>query len=280
MEQNRRDFIRSAALLGAAAVAGRSSAQPKPAPKAAAAIRIAHCGDPQFGFGQKGGKNAYKYDLARFERLIESVNRERPDLVFLAGDMTHVAHDVTRDWPRLLTLFKSPVLATPGNHDLGIPLLGRRLARYRGVFGYDYKSMKVGKWRFISGNTMYWHKTEEVEEKRKYEEWLAAELAKAKAAHEPVILCGHIPPFVSNAGEKDGYENYPKAGRAARLKMYLDHGVHYFLSGHTHRLIVRAHKGMTILNPETTSRNFDQLPYGYRMMTLRDDGYGWDFIRV
>ena len=63
--------------------------------------------------------------------------------------------------------------------------------------------------------------------------------------------------------------------------MYLDNGVRYFLSGHTHRLIVRAYKGMTILNPETTSRNFDELPYGFRLMTLRaDGGYSWDFHAV
>ena len=281
MNQNRRDFIKAAAMLGAAAVAGRTSAQETPAaPSPDAEIRIAHCGDPQFGFGP-GGKDAYKRDLARFERLIAAVNRLSPDLVVLGGDMTHVANQVTRDWPRLLKLFKVPVLATPGNHDLGIPMLGRRLERYRGVFGYDYKSIKVGKWRFISGNTMYWHKTEEAEEKRKYEEWFAAELSKAKVAGEPVILCGHIPPFVGTVNEKDSYENHPKAGRAERLKMYLDNGVRYFLSGHTHRLIVRAYKGITILNPETTSRNFDELPYGFRLMTLRaDGGYSWDFHRV
>ena len=281
MNQNRRDFIKAAAMLGAAAVAGRSSAQNAPvAPPSETEIRIAHCGDPQFGFGP-GGKNAYNRDLARFERLIDAVNRLKPDLVVLGGDMTHVANQVTRDWPRLLKLFKVPVLATPGNHDLGIPMLGRRLARYRSVFGYDYKSIKVGKWRFISGNTMYWHKTDEIEEKKKYEEWIAAELAKAKAADEPVILCGHIPPFVSTVNENNSYENHPKEGRVARLKMYLDNGVRYFLSGHTHRLVVRAYKGMTILNPETTSRNFDELPYGFRLMTLRaDGGYSWDFHRV
>jgi len=281
MNQNRRDFIKAAAMLGAAAVTGGTSAKDTPAaPSPDVEIRIAHCGDPQFGFGP-GGKDAYKRDLARFERLIATINRMNPDIVVLGGDMTHVANQVTRDWPRLLKLFKVPVLATPGNHDLGIPMLGRRLERYRSVFGYDYKSIKVGKWRFISGNTMYWHKTEEVEEKKKYEEWIAAELAKAKAAGEPVILCGHIPPFVSNVNEKDCYENHPMAGRAARLKMYLDNGVRYFLSGHTHRLIVRAYKGLTILNPETTSRNFDELPYGFRLMTLRaNGGYSWDFHRV
>lgn len=283
MNRNRRDFLKAAAFLGVSAASGRSIAVAADAVKSVAAkgtVRIAHCGDPQFGFGPHG-KNAYKTDLARFERMIDVLNDLRPDLVFLSGDQTHNPTDLTRDWPRLLKRFKVPLLATPGNHDLGYNILGSHLARYRSVFGYDYKSMKVGQWRFICGNTLYWRKTEERAEKERYEAWLKSELASAKAAGEPVILGGHIPPFFAGENEKTSLSNCPKSIRAARLKMYVDGGARFFLSGHTHCLLVRAYKGMTILTSETTSRNFDGLPFGFRMLTLHPNGeYGWNFHKV
>lgn len=261
--------------LGGCVTARNAQSVPKPG-----IIRIAHCGDPQFGFGE-GKEKAYAQDLARFERVIEMINREKPDLAFIAGDMVNVAADMERDWPRLLKLFEVPVVGTPGNHDMGNNLTKENVERFERVFGYEYKSLKLGKWRFISGNSQYWRPTNETARQEKYEAWISAELDRAKAAGEPIILATHIPPFVSEINEKDSYENYPKAGRAARFRRYVASGVKFYLSGHTHRLVVRARDGITILNPETTCRNFDQLPFGFRMFKLADDGsYSWDFVRV
>ena len=290
MNTSRRDFLSGAAAFGGAVAAnalqGCASSQGAGGKNAIAApsdgtIRIAHCGDPQFGFGKAPGGNAYDRDLERFVRVIDAINRERPALAFIAGDMTHKAEDVTRDWPRLLKMFKVPVVVTPGNHDLGNPLRRSCLERYREVFGYDYASFRVGRWRFVSGNTMYWYKTEEEDEKRRYEEWLAAEFAGAKEAGEPVVVGGHVAPFMANAREPDTYENHPRTGRVERLKMYLDGGTRFYLSGHTHRLVVRSYRGMPILNPETTCRNSDGMPFGFRMLTVHPDGnWGWDFRRA
>ena len=273
---NRRKF-----LLGAMAVAcaGGMKAQAAERKSADGCVRIAHCGDPQFGF--PGKPNAYQADLARLEREIEIVNELKPDLCFIAGDMTHDAADVTRDWPRLLKLFKVPVVVTPGNHDMGKAIVRENVERFRGVFGYDYTSTKVGKWRFVSGNSTYWYKTAEKELKDAYEKWFAAELASAKEKGEPIILASHISPFMRWINEGDDYENCPKSLRKKRLDLYVQSGVKFHLCGHTHRMVARAYGGMTILNPETTCRNFDGLPFGFRMFTVRDDGsYTWDFHAV
>ena len=43
----------------------------------------------------------------------------------------------------------------------------------------------------------------------------------------------------------------------------------------------RAHDGIVVLNAETTCRNFDGRPFGFRMLTLQPDfTYTWDFHRV
>ena len=274
---NRREFLLgTAALCAVRGIAAEAAA----ADRTPGSIRIAHCGDPQFGFGTggAGGKaNAYDDDLARFERVIASVNAYAPDLCYIAGDMTQEASALTRDWPRLLKMFKVPVVVAPGNHDMGNALTKENVERFDAVFGYDYKSVKVGKWRFICGNSQYWRPTDEKARAARYEEWLEAELAEAKRAGEPVILASHIPPMVAGISEPDTLENYPIAGRKERFRRYLDAGARFYLSGHTHRMIARAYGGMMILNAETTCRNFDGLPFGYRRLEIFEDGnYTWN----
>lgn len=250
-------------------------------------IRIAHCGDPQFGFSDpKDAAASYAADRARFERLIDDVNEWRPDLCFLAGDMTHRAADLERDWPRLLKRFRVPVVATAGNHDMGQNLTRENVERFERVFGYEYTSVRVGGWRFVSGNSQYWRPTAETARRDRYEAWLKAELAAAKSAGEPVILATHMPPFVMSIGEADSYNNYPLADeglppREERFASYREAGVRFYLAGHTHCMIARALDGITILNAETTCRNFDGLPMGYRRMEIAPDGdYSWTFRRI
>lgn len=250
-------------------------------------IRIAHCGDPQFGFSDPNNAEAsYAADMARFERLIDDVNEWKPDLCFLAGDMTHLNVDLERDWPRILKRFRVPVVATAGNHDMGQNLTRENVERFERVFGYEYTSMRLGGWRFVSGNSQYWRPTTETARRERYEDWLKAEFAAAKSAGEPIILATHMPPFVASIREADSYENYPLADkgfapRHERFASYRKAGVQFYLAGHTHRMIARALDGITILNAETTCRNFDWLPTGYRRLELSADGsYSWNFRRI
>jgi len=90
-----------------------------------------------------------------------------------------------------------------------------------------------------------------------------------------------IPPFDQAVGEADSYNNYPLSGRAQRLARYREAGLNLYLAGHTHRYGNRTVEGLTILNPETTSRNFDQRPFGGRLLTLRPDhAYRYEFLSV
>ena len=274
---NRREFLLGTAAAtfaagGCRSFDGERSTRP---------IRIAHCGDPQFGFSRCGDFQAYLEDMARFERLIDRVNEERPDLCCIAGDMCDWNGNLERDWPRLMKKFRVPVVVTPGNHDMGNVLTRENVERFRRVFGYDYTSHRVGPWRLISGNSQYWRPTGEEDLRNAYESWLADEFASARAAAEPVIVLTHIPLFIRTMGEGDDYENHPKESREARLDAYVKAGVRYCLCGHTHRLYSRAERGIVILNAETTCRNFDERPTGYRMLTLRGEAdYSWDFRRI
>ena len=67
--------------------------------------------------------------------------------------------------------------------------------------------------------------------------------------------------------------------RTAYLDYLIANNVRFYLAGHTHTTLERAYKNMPILNGETTSRNFDQRPYGFRLLKIDADlNYEWNFV--
>ena len=282
-----KDISRLAFIKGVGAIVAIDAACPAVAEDAAALpdtkLRIAHLTDPQFGFGRwpKDPVRRYAADLARMEREIEVVNAIKPDLAIITGDMVHVAADMTKDWPRLLRKFQVPIAVAPGNHDVGDSITRENLDRFISVFGSDRKVLDVKGWRIIVGNTQWWSATELAKEKAEYEEWLKAELLRAKVANGRVVVAGHIPPFADAPNEKDSWQNMPKERRFAQMEAYLDAGARFFLAGHTHRMSVRGWKELTVLNAETTSRNTDSRPFGFRLFETDASGnYSYRFVRV
>lgn len=243
-------------------------------------LTIAHIGDPQLGFvpPDEDPEPKYREDLARMERVIDEVNRLRPDVALLSGDMAHNPANLLRDWPRLLSMFQVRVVVTPGNHDLGQRLSREALDRFLSIFGRDYESLDVKGWRIIAGNTQYWLETDEKVRQARYEEWLHAELSRAAALDGRVILAGHNAPFAFRSDEADAYENCPQALRFARLDAYLAAGARFYLAGHMHRLCMRGYRNLTILSAESLSLNFDGRPFGFRVFEIADDfSFSWNY---
>lgn len=273
-----------------AAVAATANGVPS-APEGKSTLRIAHLGDPQFGFitGRPSMKHRakerfeanYRGDLERLERALARVNELKPDLVVFGGDMTQNPADLVKEWPALLKRLQVPFVVTPGNHDMGNRLTFENLERFRKVFGRDRAAVDVKGWRVIVGNSQFWHKTEAKDEQAAYEAWVKAELEEAKSRNGRVILATHIPPFAFASDEKNSYDNYPLAGRAARLEAYAASGARFFLTAHLHRLSVRGYRDLTMLGVEALCANFDARPPGFRLLEVADDfSYSWNFVVV
>ncbi|HRR32943.1 MAG TPA: metallophosphoesterase [Kiritimatiellia bacterium] len=283
MEVSRKAFLTG----GISALAGVGFCAEKPVRQE---VVIAHCGDPQIGFCSSRAEynrlsadfqENYRADLMRLEAVIDRLNGLRPDLVYFAGDMMQNPTDIPKEWPRLLKKIKSPVIVTPGNHDVGNKLTAADEDRFIDIFGYSYKTIFVKGWRFIAMNTQYWMPTEEKERQGRYREWLKGEFAAAQTGVEPVIVAGHIPPFAHTPNEKDGYSNCPEAERTRFLDACLAAGARLLLAGHTHAYMARGYKALEILNAETTCCNFDWRPFGFRLLKLSLTGdYTWNFIGV
>jgi predicted phosphodiesterase len=72
-------------------------------------------------------------------------------------------------------------------------------------------------------------------------------------------------PNVKQPGETNGYFNLPTEKRQELLELFEKCGVAVHLAGHTHRTITNDFHGIQMVASQTTSRNFDQQPFGFRV---------------
>lgn len=284
-DMTRRSVLKAFGALGAAAsldsvgslFGAESMLMPKKVDKLSGepVLTVAHCADPQFGFAGVD----YGPHLERCERLIDVVNAAGPDVVFFAGDMCDDKNDLQKDWPRLLERIKPPVLVAPGNHDIYDPVVRKDVEAYCAIFGADYESLTINGWKIVVVNSQYCRDTDETELYEKQVEWFTKELTEAKASGTPVILGSHVPPFVNELDEEDDYFNFPSAIRRDYLEYARQHGCRFCLAGHTHTTLEREYEGVKLLNSETTSLNFDERPFGFRMLKIDAEmNYEWNFV--
>ena len=76
--------------------------------------------------------------------------------------------------------------------------------------------------------------------------------------------------FLKKPDEGEEYFNLPVAKRRQLLTLFETQGVVAMLGGHTHKLLINEHKGMQLVNGETTSKNFDKRPFGFRLWHVGD----------
>lgn len=238
-------------------------------------LLIAHLCDPQIGFGPKGIDD----DLAALRAEIENVNALDVDLVVIAGDM------VNRMDSTSIALFhdaaariEAPLVLTPGNHDIAEPCTPAGLEKYRKNFGPDFSVNKIKGRTLISFNSLLLRGGPE-EEVRDMNARLDSALIAAKAEGSPVILLCHVPLFEKDIDENDEYFNLPTSIRRPLLEKFRNYGATIWLAGHTHKTHRNEYGGVTILNGENTSCNFDGRPRGFRLLSISPDGsFSWDFI--
>src|SRR5689334_4691201 len=100
---------------------------------------------------------------ANWEPLREWVVSQHPDLVIHTGDLTVDGADDEDDMRAGADLMRglgAPVLAVPGNHDVGEagnphqPVNAERLGRWRRHFGHDWWYRDLESWRLIGFDSM------------------------------------------------------------------------------------------------------------------------------
>ena len=215
--------------------------------------------DPQIGFAD------YAADLGRFEEAVKQINALRPDLVVICGDLVNTPDEKSfTDISAAKSLLAVPCYSVPGNHDVGNNPTPESLERYRRLAGKDYYAVAHKGCSFVMVNSQLW-KTPVTGETEKQDAWLESTLEKASKKHQRVFLVMHHPLFTREAGEPENYFNLPPGKRKELLALFERCGVVAVLAGHTHTTAMTEYRGIQLVTSETTSKNFDQRPYGFRI---------------
>ena len=106
----------------------------------------------------------WAYFQDNWEAVLDCINDERPDFIFVTGDMCFNGSKKSDDLVYARSQMErlpAPWRAIPGNHDIGDtppdprlkgPITTARRARYRRQFGPDFWVEDLGDWRFIGIN--------------------------------------------------------------------------------------------------------------------------------
>ena len=243
-------------------------------PEEAAPFQFVQMCDTQLGMG------GYAHDVKTFELAVKQINAMRPDFVVICGDLVQKSNDKSfADFNRIKAGFKIPCHCAAGNHDVENKPTAESLRRYREKIGKDYYSVEHKGYTFVIANTQLW-KAPLAGESENHDAWFKAALAKAKAKASPVVVVVHYPLFLAKPDEKETYFNLPLAKRMEILKLCEKNGVVAFLAGHTHKLLVNEYKGIQLINGETTSKNFDKRPMGFRLWNAGGGSLSHRFVAL
>ena len=228
-------------------------------PTAQEAFSFVQMCDTQLGMG------GYEHDVMTFKLAVKQINAMKPDFVVICGDLVQKSDDKSfADFNAIREGFALPCYCAAGNHDVENAPTVETLQRYREKIGKDYYTVEHKGYTIAVANTQLWKAPVEGESER-HDVWFKETLESAKAKGSPVMVVVHYPLFTKTPDEEENYYNLPLPKRAEILTLCEENGVVAFLAGHTHKLIENEYKGIKLVNGETTSKNFDKRPMGFRL---------------
>lgn len=230
--------------------------------------------DPQLGMG------GYQHDVETFKQSVKQINELNPDFVLICGDLVHHASDSSfTDFLNIKNKLKVPCYIVAGNHDVGSTPDDTTLTFFRNKIGKDYYLLDNERFTLIVTNTQLW-KEKVKKESGKHNRWFRKTIKSLDKNKKPLIVAGHIPLFIQQTDEKEEYFNIPPRRRKKLLNLFEKHNVIAYLSGHKHELIINNYKNIQFVSGETTSKNFDKRPLGFRLWEIDADKLTHKFIQL
>lgn len=228
--------------------------------------------DTQLGMG------GYQNDVKAFTQAVKQINESEVDFVVICGDLVHHMHDSTiTDFNHIKSKLHIPCYLAAGNHDVGNVPTDSSLSYFRRNITDDYYCFNHKNYTFVVVNTQLW-KEDVAEESEKHDKWFKETLKTLGQDKNPLMVVGHYPLFIDTPDEDDNYFNLPQGKRTELLRLFENYNVKGYLSGHTHTTLINAYKGIQMVTGETTSKNFDKRPRGYRYWTVTPDTMFSKFI--
>jgi 3',5'-cyclic AMP phosphodiesterase CpdA len=230
--------------------------------------------DTQLGMG------GYEHDLETFNQAVKQINELDCDFVVICGDLVNKADDSSfTDFIDIMKGLDIPCHVAPGNHDVGNIPNDTTLGYYRKTIGKDYYEFQHKNYSFIVTNTQLWKSNIE-NESEKHDNWFKETLKAQKSKQDPVFVIGHYPLYTESPDEEEQYFNLPVATRRRILELFKENNIVAYLSGHTHELLINNYENIQLVNGETTSKNFDNRPFGFRLWQVSSDTIKHHFVAL
>ncbi|NHE58623.1 metallophosphoesterase [Cyclobacterium plantarum] len=228
--------------------------------------------DTQLGMG------GYDHDVKTFRQAVKQINALEADFVVICGDLVNDASDSSyADFKSIREGFTLPSYLVSGNHDVGNVPNDTSLQYYRKTIGKDYYRFRHKKHAFVVTNTQLW-KVRVENESEKHDQWVKKTIIKQKNERYPTFVLGHYPLYTEDPEEADHYYNLPDTTRKQLLELFVDNNVAAYLSGHTHKLTINQYRQLQMVSGETTSKNFDNRPMGFRLWQVSADTVKHHFV--
>jgi 3',5'-cyclic AMP phosphodiesterase CpdA len=198
---------------------------------------------------------------SNFAALVELVNDELlPDVVVSTGDLALLNPDSSEDREtarRMHQAFDAPVLAIPGNHDVGEPgddpwaglgVSSARIESHRAAFGPDHWVEILGDWALVGINSELF--SSGLPEEAEQWAWLAD--VSNEVGGRPTILFSHKPlwPPVVAPGHALSIGD---ADRNRLLSLLDAVPLRAIGSGHLHRYHHHERDGLTVVSAPSTA---------------------------
>lgn len=230
--------------------------------------------DPQLGFG------GYEHDVNSFRIAVKKINDLKPDFVLICGDMVNNFDDKSlADFNDIRAGLKPPCYWCPGNHDVGNTPTLEALKKYRDFFGRDFYSFEHKGYTFVMTDTNIIRVPVEGET-QKQDAWIKETITAAHDKKSPVFVIGHHPLFTKTSDEAYGNNSLPVEKRKELLDLFENSGVVAVLTAHTHQSVINDYKGIQLVTGETTSRNLDRRPFGFRLWIVSPDSIKQEFVSL
>lgn len=243
-----------------------------PTNETARTARIAVLSDLHVMRGEEGAARLYR---KRLEVAIAQVNREAPDAVLIAGDLTEDGSaEQLEVFVTGLAMLSAPVLYIPGNHDVGNkrlpggpPPAADALRTYEGVAGPSWFATEVAGLHCVGINATLLGSG--LPQEKAQWDWLEAQMRRGVAG--PVVALTHYPLYLSTPAEPGGdYWTVEPEPRRRLLDLLVTAGAAVVISGHLHRPNFASHAGITFAGAPSVAFGLpaDSRTEGWMMVTI------------
>ena len=228
--------------------------------------------DTQLGMG------GYEHDVLCLKQAVKQINNLNPDFAVICGDLVNHASDSSySDFKKIIKGLNVPCYLASGNHDVGNVPSKSSLKYYRETVGRDFFTFQNKGYNFVITNTQLW-KVNVPNESENHHNWFKKTLDSLGDKQKSIFVIGHYPMYINTPDEEEKYFNLPIEYRKEILKLFTRNKVKAYLSGHKHELVINDYKSIQMVSGETTSKNFDKRPMGFRFWEVSKDTIRHNFV--